>query len=117
MFTLKFELENIREFWHSSSDNKWLAYLNEEINFNFTTLESFDAGQKDHVLNNRIEFLLADICDLHKYPVEDLCFFRYFSHSKFIVSFISKGVTELPRAIYIDACLKHFLFKHTESVS
>jgi len=108
---LQLSLPFIREFWHSSSDNKWLSSLNACYHINLSNESSLTKEDLDYIYNNKllIKFYLAKLD--YNFPDEDICLFRHFNKSQLQFMLIYES-ENLMKRLSIDTCLKFHLFSN-----
>ena len=78
-------LFNFGEFIRGSN-NKWLHYLNHDLNVNLS-----NANQVDSYRDKQILLELNDEKNEYEYPDEDFCLFKYFPHHKLVYPLIKSN--------------------------
>ena len=84
-------LNNLRQFFHSSNDNKWLQSLNADVDVDLRSdgeEEEEKANKKQLILENFLMLRVADLKSTYNYPNEDLCLFRQFPQDRRLVYFL-----------------------------
>ena len=105
-------LSNTREFWHSSSDHKWLTYLNGNISFDLSNIDQL-TNEQMKTLN--YEHVLIEIdSDEYNYPNEDICLFRLMPFNQLVFLFINRD-RDLKRSEE-DTCTIKFLYKYLKLI-
>ena len=82
------EINNLVEFFHSTSDNKWMSSINQH---QFMDLSVYKNGTKypnktesTEISSKMIVLRLQDRYDNYEYPNEDICLFRHFPHNQLV---------------------------------
>lgn len=110
------EINNCREFLHSTSDNKWMRWINHVYSMD---LSRFKNGSK---YPNQSEFgfikdhfailSIDDRYDNYDYPNEDLCLLRYFQ-SDHLVFYKMAERSNQSLIRFVDTCTLYHLTKYS----
>ena len=91
---IDFQLDNLREFLHTSNNNnQWLSALNTQVRVNMTQYGLYMKYLRANLMLLRFLFL-GDATSFEReytYPNEDFCLFKYFPHMNAVFPYISSG--------------------------
>lgn len=117
MRDLTLNLENFREFWHSSSEHAWILSLNKGLNVDLDDESTINSNTTFELLKkSRFIFKLHDVYNRYNFPDEDICFFMHLSYKRLIFTILAEEFKNESVKYLVDTCLKFYLTKHSNLI-
>ena len=116
-------LSNTRDFWHQSSDNKWLRSLNSHIDYDIESLknqpESSSLNETTvNYLRRNVAIIFHDSVhyyEKYEFPDEDICLFRNHNYRQLNMLVATKNELIIVD-LQIKSCLYEYINKYRNLV-